>query len=188
MDDQEIIELFFARNDQALFETKEKYHLQLYRCAMNILRNNQDAEECINDTLLKAWQSIPPAKPEVLRAFLLKITRNLSLNKWKEKTAQRRGGSAVDLLLSELEDCIPATTIGVPEEEYEANLITETINQFLESLEQSARVTFVLRYFHGDSIRDIGERLSMSESKVKSLLFRTRKKLKSHLEKEGVTL
>ena len=188
MDDKEIIELLFERKEEAIEQTKLKYNGQLFHTAMNILRNVQDAEECVNDTLLKAWESIPPVRPISYIGFLVKITRNLSINKWKGKGAAKRGGNVVDLLFSELEECIPVSKVGVPEEEYEANLVTEAINDYLKSLNQIARVTFVLRYFHGESIRNISEHCNISESKVKSLLFRTRKKLKIHLEKEGVVV
>ena len=188
VEDKDIIELFFERNEEALEQTKLKYNGQLFHMAMNILRNIQDAEECVNDTLLKAWESIPPVRPSSYGAFLMKITRNLSINRWKAKGRAKRGGNVVDLLFSELEECIPISKVGVPDEEYEASLVTEAINDCLQSMNQTARVTFVLRYFHGESIRSICEHCDMSESKVKSILFRTRKKLKKHLEKEGVVV
>jgi RNA polymerase sigma-70 factor (ECF subfamily) len=188
LDDKEIVDLFFERKEEALEETKLKYNYQMFHTSMNILRNTQEAEECVNDTLLKAWESIPPTRPQILGAFLMKIIRNLSINKWKAKGARRRGGNNVDLLLSELEECIPHSQIGRPEEEYEAKLVTAAINECLESMNQTTRVTFVLRYFHGESIRNISERCNMTESKVKSLLFRSRKKLKTHLEKKGILL
>jgi len=153
---------------------------------MNILRNSQDAEESVNDTLFKAWESIPPTRPEFFGAYLIKITRNLSINKWKARKAVRRGGDAVNLLLDELEECIPGSRVGLPEEEYEASLVTEAINECLDSMSQVSRVVFVMRYFHGESIRNICERCNMTESKVKSMLFRSRKKLKTHLEREGI--
>jgi RNA polymerase sigma-70 factor (ECF subfamily) len=140
----------------------------------------------VNDTLLKAWDVIPPSRPEVFGAFLVKITRNLSINRWTAKSAAKRGGGEIPLLLSELTDCIPS--LSGPEQEYEASHITETINSFLEGIDKTARVIFILRYFHGESINTISERFKMSESKTKSTLFRTRKKLKLHLEKEGVVI
>ena len=188
MDDPNIIDLFFARDERALDETKRKYGNRLFRSAMNILRNIQDAEECVSDTLLKAWDVIPPNRPAMLGAFLAKIARNLSINKWKAKSAARRGGGEMDLMLNELEDCIPSAKKNTPEEKYEAQLVNKAINEFLASVEQTARVAFVLRYFHGESIRSICERFNMSESKVKSILFRVRKKLAAHLEKEEIAL
>ena len=189
MEDNEILDLFFARREKALYETQQKYGQRMFKSAMNILNNIQDAEECVNDTLAKAWEAIPPKSPAMLGAFLSKITRNLSINKWKAKGAARRGGGEADLLLSELEDCMPLTkNILEPEKEYESHLVTEAINNCLSSMDQTARIAFVLRYFHGESIRNICERFNMSESKAKSLLFRSRKKLKAYLEKEGVVL
>jgi len=186
LEDNVILDLFFARQEAAIQETQRKYGQRLFRTSMNILRNDQDAEECVSDTLHKAWEAIPPNRPVMFSAFLVKITRNLSLNKWKAQNAARRGGGEVELLLSELEDCIPATKVGVPEEAYESQLVTEAINHCLGAMDQTARVVFVRRYFYGESICDLCERFNMSESKVKSLLFRARKRLGTHLEKEGV--
>ena len=188
MEDNEILDLFFERNENAIKEAQIKYGRRLFRSAMNILNNSQDAEECVNDTFLKAWEAIPPNRPTMFGAYLAKISRNLAINKWKAKSAARRGGSEIDLMLSELEDCIPSGKNQEPEQAYEAELLTQSINTYLESLEQTSRVAFVLRYFHGESINGICERFNMSESKVKSLLFRIRKKLSAHLEKEGFSL
>jgi len=186
LDDNEILDLFFARQEEAIDKTKLKYGQRLLRSAMNILHNSQDAEECVNDTLLKAWNAIPPSRPTMFGAFLAKISRNLAINKWKAKDAIRRGGGETTIMLGELEDCIPSAQAGRPENEYESSLVTQAINDCLNSMDQAARVAFVLRYFHGESIASICARFGMSESKAKSLLFRARKKLKAHLEKEGV--
>ena len=186
LDDNEILDLFFERQEEAIDKTKLKYGQRLLRSAMNILHNTQDAEECVNDTLLKAWNTIPPTRPTMFGAFLAKISRNLAINKWKAKEAVRRGGGETTLLLGELKDCIPS--LSRPESEYESNLVTQAINDCLNSMEQAARVAFVLRYFHGENIASICARFNMSESKAKSLLFRARKKLKIHLEKEGVLI
>jgi len=186
VDDTDILDLFFARQEEAIDKTKLKYGQRLLRSAMNILHNNQDAEECVNDTLLKAWNSIPPNRPTMLGAFLAKISRNLAINKWKSKDAARRGGGETTIMLGELEDCIPSPKNGGPETEYETKQLSQSINDCLSTLDQASRVAFVLRYFHGESIASICNRFNMGESKVKSILFRTRKKLKAHLEKEGV--
>ncbi|MCL2368505.1 MAG: RNA polymerase sigma factor [Oscillospiraceae bacterium] len=188
MEDYEILNLFFARQEVALQETERKYGGRLFSTAMNILHNSQDAEECVSDTLHKAWETIPPTRPVLFGAFLAKITRNLSLNRWKSQRTERRGGDEVELLLGELEDCVPGARGDRPEAAYEAQLVTEAINHCLGAMEQRVRVAFVLRYFHGESIANICERFDMSESGVKSLLFRARKKLSAHLEKEGVLL
>ena len=187
MEDHDILDLYFNREESAITETRSKYGLRLYKVAINILRVNEDAEECVNDTLLKAWEAIPPSRPERFGAFLAKIARNLSINKWQAKGAARRGGGEVSLLLSELEDCIPAQSAG-PEAEYESTRVQEAINTGLATLDKASRAAFVLRYFHGESIRGVSERFNMSESKVKSMLFRARKKLGAYLEKEGVAL
>jgi len=181
-----ILDMFFGREESAIDEARRKYGKRLFRTCKNILHSNEDAEECVNDTLLKAWDAIPPSRPEMLGAYLAKIARNLSINKWEAKSAAKRGGGETNLVLSELEECISAPD--GPEQEYEANMVTEAINAFLHSIDKTARVAFVLRYFHGESIRTISERFQMSESKIKSILFRTRKKLRTHLEKEGIAI
>jgi len=186
MDDHMILDLFLKRQESAIVETKRKYGQRLYRTAMNILHSNEDAEECVSDTLFKAWETIPPTQPVYFGAYLAKITRNLSINRWEAKGASKRGGGEVDVLLDELKECVSAP--GGPEEAYEAALVTEAINTFLSTVDQTARVAFVLRYFHGESIRTISERFQVSESKVKSILFRARKKLGAYLEKEGIQI
>ena len=187
MEDQDILDMYFNRDEAAITETRGKYGLRLFKVAKNILHINEDAEEIVSDTLLKAWEAIPPVRPERFGAFLARITRNLSINKWQAKSATRRGGGEVSLILSELTDCIPATS-GEPEAEYESNLVQEAINNCLASMDKASRAVFVLRYFHNESIKGVSERFGMSESKVKSMLFRARKKLNAHLEKEGVSL
>ena len=188
MDDDKILDLFFERQESALEKVRLKYGHRILRTAMNILSNIQDAEECVSDTLLKAWEAIPPSRPAMLDAFLVKISRNLAINKWRAKNAQRRGGGEIILVLSELGDCIPSPSSSSPEAKYDSNLTTLAINDCLNEMNQTMRVVFVLRYFHGESISDICMRFNISESKVKSMLYRSRKKLKTHLEKEGVVI
>jgi len=188
MDDNNILDMFFARDEEAITATKLKYAPRLTRSAMNILYNSQDAEECVSDTLLKAWSVIPPQRPEFFGAYLAKTARNLAINKLKAKVAARRGGGDAPLMLSELEECIASSTEGRPEKEYEAATLTAAINDCLRSMDKAMRVTFVLRYFHGESITSICTRLGFTESKTKSLLFRARNKLRTHLEKEGVAI
>ena len=186
MDDHAIMDLFFKRQEIALSKSEEKYGKRMHNVAYNILNSDEDAQECVNDTLLKAWNTIPPERPAFLGAFLSKITRNLAINKWKSQRAKKRGGSEVTLLLDELQDCI-GTSSG-PEEAYESAVVAKAINTYLNSIEQVSRVTFILRYFHGESIENISQRLQISESNVKSKLFRTRKKLSAYLEKEGIAV
>ena len=186
MDDVSIIELFWARNEAAISETRQKYNKYLYTCALNILQNSQDAEECVNDTYMRAWESIPPKRPPVFLSYLVKIVRNLSINKSKSQSTAKRGGGELTLLLSELGDCIASKN--TVEAEYESAEALQALNNWLWSTEKEVRYIFLRRYFHADSIRDIAKRCRMSEANVKTLLFRARKKLKSHLETEGVEL
>ena len=186
MNDNEILTLYFARAESAVTETAKKYGNYCFSIAKKILNSSQDAEECVNDTYLRAWNAIPPERPTIFQAFLGKITRNLSFNKYKQNRTAKRGGGDIALLLGELEECVPSQ-VGV-ESQYEANLTAEIINECLLAMEQEARIVFVRRYYYADSIRDIANRFSMSESKVKSMLFRARNKLKDHLEREGVNI
>lgn len=186
MDDGTILDLFFERDEAAIEEAKRKYGKRLFMTARNILRSNEDAEECVNDALLKAWGSIPPNRPQMLGAYLSKITRNRSLNRWEERNAAKRGGGEVTLLLGELEESVPsADSIEKTQNSAET---TAAINTYLAKADKTARIMFVLRYFHGESIVGISTRLKMNENKIKSTLFRLRKKLRAHLEKEGITL
>lgn len=186
MEDEKIIDLYWMRDESAILQTEMKYGHYCFSIAMNILHNHEDAKECENDTYLKTWESIPPQRPTHFCAFLGKITRNLSLNKYKEQRAKKRGGDRVDLLLSELEDCIPSGSF--VEKEWEENQVVEAINLFLSSLEVESRKVFVRRYWYADSIEEIAGRFDIGPSKAKSMLYRIRKALKNHLEKEGVAL
>ena len=186
MEDHEILDLYFSRDEQAITETRSKYGLRIFKVSITILRAIEDAEECVNDTLLNAWKAIPPSRPLMLGAFLAKIARNLSINRWQARGAAKRGGGEASLILNELEDCIPSP--GGPEQEYESARVQEAINACLATMDKPTRAAFVLRYFHGESVRGVCERLGMSESKAKSVLFRARKKLGAYLEKEGVPL
>lgn len=186
MEDNEIVGLFFKRDESAISEVKSKYGARLFKTALNILKTDSDADECVSDTLYKAWENIPPAEPEHLGAYLAKITRNLSLNRYQSDRAAKRGSGEMPILLSELEDCIPSTA--QPDLEIEAAEVEAQINVFLSKCDDEARNILVLRYFHGESVKDISLRFKLSESKVKSVLFRARKKLAEHLQKEGITL
>ena len=186
VEDKTIIDLYWQRSEAAIQETAIKYGSYCLKIAMNILANQEDSEECVNDAYLKMWNSLPPQRPHIFSAFLGKITRNLSLNKYKERRAQKRGGGEITLLLGELSGCIPDSSN--VEAEFELKQITEVINTFLYSLDKEERIVFVRRYWYGDSIHTISQHFGISESKVKSKLFRTRKKLKIYLEKEGIHL
>lgn len=180
-----ILNLYWERSESAISETAAKYGHYCGTIAMNILHSREDSDECVNDTYLKAWNAIPPERPNVFSTFLGRITRNLSLDKFKARNAQKRGGEAA-LLLRELEDCIPSR--GRVEDEVEATLLAESIDRFLSGIGCEGRVIFIRRYWYADTIADIAGRFQLSESKVKSNLFRTRNKLKNYLEKEGITI
>lgn len=186
MNDSEIIELYWNRMESAIIHTAEKYSSYCRSISMNILNNSADAEECVNDTYLHAWNAIPPNRPSVFRTWLGKITRNLSIDRYKKSISQKRGGYEIELLLSELENCIPDTNN--VENRMEDLEIAHLISVFLRSIKEESRLVFIRRYFYCDSVIQIANRFNMSESKVKSSLFRTRKALKSHLEKEGISI
>lgn len=183
MEDREIIDLFWNRTDTAVSAATEKYHAYCQHIAYSILENMEDAEECVNDTWFKAWGAIPPHKPDNLATFLGKITRNTALNYLRDKSRKRRGGGQVDLVLEELEDCT-ASSKTVEQEIVEKELV-ESINHFLGTLSELERNVFICRYWYLDSVSEIAGCAHSSEGKIKSMLFRIRKKLKRHLEKEG---
>lgn len=184
MKDIHIIELYFARSESAIKETHKKYGSYCTYIADNILHNRQDSEECVNDTYLRAWGSIPPKSPQNLRTYLGKITRGLAINRYNLYSAEKRGGSSMDLILSELECCVPDKT-SVDDAINEALLI-KSIEAFLKRQSTQNRNVFLRRYWYCDAISQIAKDLSMSESKVTSILFRQRIKLKEYLEKEGI--
>jgi RNA polymerase sigma factor (sigma-70 family) len=185
--DDEIVELFWKRSEAALSEAERKYSKYCHSIAFGILRCNEDAEECVNDTLAKAWNAIPPARPSVLRTFLGKITRNLSLNVLEKMNAEKRGLGQVPLALSELDECVSGSDFEA-ERHIEEETITQAVNRFLSRLDPEQQKVFVRRYWYVSSIEEIAGGYGMSESKVKSILFRLRKKLKRELEKEGILL
>ena len=182
MNDQEIIALYWAKQERAISATAEKYGSYCHTIAYNILYDNFDAEECVNDTYLGAWNSIPPQRPNRLTAFLGRITRNLALNRYKHNKAAKRGGGQVEIALSELENCIP--DIKGVEQIVEEALLVSVINRFLYAQAKTKRNIFVLRYWYLYSIRDIADMYGERESKVKAILFRMRNELKKILEKE----
>ena len=184
MDDNKILELYFNRSESAIAETKQKYGNYCLTIATNILGNSQDAEECVNDTYMKAWGTIPPQRPPSFRLFLGKIVRNLSLNKMKAQGTQKRGGGETPLLLSEMEGCVPSARN--VEDEVDVQILAGVIDDFLSNIRKEDRVFFVRRYRYADTISAIAKRYSVGESKVKMSLSRTRNKLKGQLEKEGI--
>lgn len=186
MKDNEIIELYWIRDEDAITATADTYGNYCYSIAYNILCNNEDAEECVNDTWLNAWKSIPPQRPNRLSTYLGKITRNLSLDRYKLLTAQKRGKGQIELALSELEECVPSQTD--MDQIADEMVLVSAIEAFLCAIPRTERNIFVGRYWYLYPIRDLASAYHMSESKVVSMLHRMRTKLKLHLEKEGVFL
>lgn len=186
MEDNRIIELYMERSEKAIEETAKKYGRYCHYISFGILGSDEDAKECVNDTYLRTWNAIPPARPNLLKTFLGKIVRNLSLNRYEKMTAEKRGGGQVPLVLSELEECIPA---GNDTEQVVTDLVLKNVlNEFLKNLPQDTRRLFVRRYFYLSPIKEIAADFQMSENQVTVRLFRTREKLRVLLEKEGITL
>jgi len=179
-----IVELFNRRDETAIREISAKYGSYFRKIAMNILQNAEDSEECVNDAYLKAWNAIPPDNPPVLPAYIGKITRNLSINKYNRKNAAKRGSGEAALILDELENCVS----GGGESEFDAKETGKVITAFLGKQSKESRVVFIRRYWYADSVAEISKRFGMNQNKVKTLLFRTRNKLREHLLKEGVVL
>ncbi len=181
MEDSKIIELYFARDEAALFETAQKYSPYCKVIARNILQNEQDEEEALADTWLCAWNSIPPTKPHCLKIFLGKITRNLSLNLLRGKNTQKR--RAFFEPLEELSECLPEK--GNTESAFEAKELGEFLDGFLRKLPKTERLLFLRRYWYGDSLKAAADFCGVSETKAKNVLSKLRKKLKAELTKEG---
>ena len=186
MKKSEIIELFWNRDESAITAAADTYGSYCYCIAYNILNSQEDAEECVNDTWLSAWNSIPPQRPEQLSTYLGKLTRNFALNRYKLQTTQKRGGGQVELALSELEGCIPAQQD--IEQVLDEMTLVSALDKFLRAQPRTERNIFVGRYWYLYSIRELAEGYRMRESKITSMLHRMRKKLKLHLEKEGIFL
>ena len=184
--DAEIIKLYWERDQQAIQLTAEKYEPYCSRIAQNILQDPGDAEECVNDTWLGAWNSMPPQKPQVLAAFLGKLTRNLAINRYRHNTAQKRGGGQAVMVLEELGDLVSgADTVA---QEIDRRELVSAINAFLSTLPAEKRSIFLRRYWYFESVADIAVKFGMNENQVSVLLYRLREKLRKHLEKGGFTL
>ncbi len=183
MEDKDIIQLFFDRNEQAIEETSMKYGNYCNSIAMNILKNRADAEECVADTYQKCWNSIPPNRSSVLRIFLGKITRNLSFNMYKRMNADKRGSGQLALILDELAEVI--SDENSVENNIENKELLKEINIFLNGLSRQKRIMFVRRYWYSDSVTDIARRLGISENNVSVNLNRIRKRLRRYLYERG---
>ena len=182
MEDSKIIELFFARNEDAIKHTDDTYGRRLYHLADNIVHNGQDAEESVSDTYLKAWETIPPHRPKYFFAYLAKICKHFALDRLDWKSAAKRRAEVVSLS-QEMENCIPDSARSHDVDRKELGMILDT---FLRTLTPENRMVFMRRYWYTDSIHEIAARYNMTESKVKTQLHRTRIKLYSFLQKEGI--
>ena len=184
MEDHKIIDLYWARSQQAIVESDQKYGPYCRAIALGILSMREDAEECVNDTWLRAWNAMPPQRPSVLSAFFGKLTRNLSLDRWRRERAAKRGGGQVEVALQELEECVPDRRR--PDEALEAAETARLISAFLRRQGELDRKLFVRRYFYLESLADLGARFGLTQGQVKSRLHRVRQRLKNELEREGV--
>ena len=183
MDDERIVALYWSRTETAITETDSKYGSYLNSISYNILFNREDAQECVNDTYHNAWNSMPPHRPSILSTFLGKITRRISIDRWRKMRADKRGGGELNLALEELEDCVSGS--GSVEDEIQRRELVKLFNVFLNTLPATERRVFLCRYWYMDSIQSIAQQFGFSQSKVASMLHRTRAKLRTVLEKEG---
>ncbi|MEA4965609.1 MAG: sigma-70 family RNA polymerase sigma factor [Oscillospiraceae bacterium] len=183
MQDEMIVDLYWKRDEAAIRETENKYSRYLTKIAYNILSDFEDSKESVNDTYLKAWNSMPPHKPNVLATYLGKITRQLSIDIFRTRNRDKRQATEYAISLSELEECVSDTA--TTEQSVDLHLLAAAINSYLYTLSKEARCTFVGRYYYMDSIKEVAANCGMRESKAKSMLFRIRQGLKAYLEQEG---
>ena len=186
MEDKEIIKLYLDRNEQAIAATSEKYGSYCKTISVNILKNDEDAEECVNDTYMKTWNAIPPQIPVIFSAFLGKIVRNISFNRYRQNTSQKRGGSDMPLILDELGEIVSGKES--VEDEIDKKELLRDINGFLNSISEYKRGIFIRRYWYSDKVSDIAKRYGKSENSVSVELNRIRKKLSEYLLKRGFEL
>ena len=183
MEDKLIVELYWRKDSSAISETSQKYGAYCYTIADNILHSHEDSQECVNDTWLRVWDSIPPQRPSVLRLFLAKVTRSIAFNRYNARSAEKRGGGEIAAVLDELSECVSVRSD--VHAEYEANELGRCINRFVHSLSEKDGNIFLRRYFFNDSISDIAVRYGLSENNIMVILSRTRKKMKNLLKEEG---
>lgn len=186
MEDTEIVNLYWARNEDAIAQTTRKYGAYLDKVAYNILANLEDSQECVSDTYLAAWRSMPDNRPKNLRTYLGKIARQVSIDLYRKRNRIKRYASEYAVSLEELGDSF--TDGRTPETEVDVKLLTDAVNRFLRTLPEDARNSFLGRYYFFDSLKEVARYCSMTESKCKSLLYRTRQSLKAWLQKEGFDL
>ncbi len=186
MRDAEILDLYWARDERAIAETQSAYGSYCYSIAWHILYDREDSDECVNDTWFRAWNAIPPGRPGRFSLFLGAITRNLSLDRWKERRAMKRGGGEMTMALDELAECVPDTHN--TEETVVAAELEGLVNAFLHTLPEKDCNVFLRRYWYVEEYGEIAKRYGMNLNTVKTSLFRTRNKLREYLEKEGNVL
>ena len=186
MEDEDILKLYYARKETAIEKTSEKYGSYCHTIAENILENREDADECVNDTWLKAWMSIPPEKPRVFKTFLARITRNLSFDLYRKTHAEKRGSGQITEILDELADCVPGGM--EPEKEWDRKELLIAIESFLDTLPEEDQGLFVRRYWYAESVGSLAERLSISAGAASARLYRIREKLREHLQREEIVL
>ena len=186
MEDSGIVQLFWDRDEAAIRVVAEKYGNYCNRIALNILENCEDAEECVNDTWLGAWKSMPPHRPKALAAFLGKLTRNLAINRRRHNNACKRGGGRTEAVLEELGDLVSGTDNVV--EEVDRKALMDAIHAFLQALPAEQRCIFLRRYWYFESVSEIASHFGMKENRVSVLLYRLREKLRTHLQKGGFQL
>ena len=184
MEDNQIIDLYFQRSEQAIEQTDAKYGSYCFRIAYQILTNREDAEESVNDTYLAAWDAMPPHRPPLLSAFLGRITRNLSIDRWRSQNAEKRGKGEFPLCLDELAGCVSGEP-GIEQKEIAKETVA-LLNRFLLERPETERMVFLCRYWYMDSVQEISEAFGFSQTKVTTMLYRTRNKLRKALEKEGL--
>lgn len=182
MDDSQILDLYFSRSEAAIQETAQKYGGYCYKIAYGILANREDSEESVNDTYLSAWNSIPPRKPAKFSTFLGKLTRNISIDRWRKASAKKRGNGEVDIALDELGECVSGQQS--VEDAVMQKEVVACLNRFLVSLSEDERSVFLCRYWYVNSLDEIADKTGFSVGKIKSILHRTRSKLSSQLDKE----
>ncbi len=186
MQDQQIVQLYWARNEEAITQTQQKYGAYLSKVAYNILADFEDSRECVNDTYLAAWNSMPTHRPDILSTYLGRIARQISIDVFRRKNSIKRYASEYALSLSELEDGF--SNGETPEQAVDAKQLAEALNRFLRAVPKDARNAFIGRYYFFDPLKKVASYCGMSEAKVKSLLYRTRQSLKEYLVKEGYDL
>lgn len=186
MDDRRIVELFLERSEEAILETDIKYGRYCHKIAFNVLGNDEDSEECVNDAYMRAWGSIPPNEPDSMASYIGRITRNLALDRLRQKQSDKRGNGEVPVVLDELAECVSGHD--ELERRQDSAEIAAAIDSFLDELNSVERGVFLRRYWMMEPIADVANRYDISVSKTTTMLFRLRNRLKKHFMKEGIPL